>query len=642
MTSLLTLCALSTLQSTPVKPLPADPLLSKMSNAGMLAYVRRLEPQRQVLAAMMGDQTFLIAEIPKHGGKIVTRTKSVMTALMPVGQLLELANTPQLKLIEMGWLHDSGLRKPETTIAEKLAVFPKSSVPLSSRPYAVQSWPLADIRRQGLTGKGVLVGMIEFEVPDFRHPDLQSSAGQSRFELIWNQEGTSGAKPEQYGYGEEFTREEQNRMLRGGTYAGLKFGDGSDHVTSSTGGAAGNGAAMGKYCGVAPEANLASVSAYLSSTNVVDAARYLFDLADRLKQPCVINISGSIYGVEGDLNDGSSPASIALSEMVAEKPGRAIVSSAGNNAGWKAHFHARLQSDASPIRYALAVGSIQPRYIHQIRTSKDASLDIKLELISANSSDSAAQAESEWISLNQMKPGEPLSISLMNGEFGYTVLAVPRWHPRGLPAFRLEISPIKARNCALRLSYRGSGEFDAQINTLMDALAKPKDDASYLEPDSEQRVSAPADGERVFACGAYIDAESWTTMDGKTHRDGVRGEPASYSEKGGLYFGKYKPIVLAPTGYPAPIAIDSPETADLSKILGPAHQRYTGTSASGPALAGAIALYFQTHPKASYSQVEEALCKAAYADKFTGSVPNSKSGYGKLDLMKFLFGKSRK
>lgn len=620
-------------------PVLADALLSKAPNAGILAYMRRLDPQRTVLTAMAGDQAFLATEIPLRGGRVVTRTRSVMTVLMPVGQLLELAKAPQLKLFDMGWLADSGVRMPETSVAEKPAIFSKSEVPLLSRPYAVQSWPLAEIRKQGLTGKGVMVGTIELEVPDFRHPDLQESSGQSRFVCIWNQQSASASKPEPFGYGEELTAEDQSRMLREGSYREIKFGNRADHVTSSVGGAAGNGSALGKFCGVAPQTNLAAVSAYLGCANFIDAARYLFRIADARKQPCVINISSSIYGIEGDLSDGSSLASIALSEMVAEKPGRAIVSSAGNNADWKAHFHAQLQPLDPPIHYALAIGTIQPRYIHHIRTSKDSSLELKLELFSIKGDDQSSLVESEWLNLNLLKHGKPVSLALTTNATGYTVLVVPRWHPRGVPTIRLEISPKNSAGYALRLSYRGRGEFDSQINTLMNALAKPQGDDRYLEPDSEQRIAAPADGEKVFACGAYVDADSWTTMDGKLHHEGISGEPASYSEKGGPYFGRYKPIVLAPTAYPAPIAIDSPDTSDLSFIVGNAHNRYTGTSASGPALTGAIALYFQKHPKASYSQVERALRSATYADKHTGPTPNSKSGYGKLDFMKFLFGK---
>ena len=62
------------------------------------------------------------------------------------------------------------------------------------------------------------------------------------------------------------------------------------------------------------------------------------------------------------------------------------------------------------------------------------------------------------------------------------------------------------------------------------------------------------------------------------------------------------------------------------------HLVWEGTSASAPYAAGVIALIFQKNPKLDASHIRAILANSASADKFTGSVPNSDWGYGKINI----------
>ncbi|MBP9181465.1 MAG: S8 family peptidase, partial [Bacteroidia bacterium] len=65
----------------------------------------------------------------------------------------------------------------------------------------------------------------------------------------------------------------------------------------------------------------------------------------------------------------------------------------------------------------------------------------------------------------------------------------------------------------------------------------------------------------------------------------------------------------------------------------------SGTSMACPASVGAIALYLQKNPSATYQQVILSLQQNARTDNFTatsGSLPNNTWGYGKLDIFDML------
>jgi hypothetical protein len=61
------------------------------------------------------------------------------------------------------------------------------------------------------------------------------------------------------------------------------------------------------------------------------------------------------------------------------------------------------------------------------------------------------------------------------------------------------------------------------------------------------------------------------------------------------------------------------------------HVRNGGTSIAAPAVAGAAALLLQKCPSLTHTEVIALLNGHAFADSFTGAVPNALYGYGKLD-----------
>jgi subtilisin family serine protease len=57
---------------------------------------------------------------------------------------------------------------------------------------------------------------------------------------------------------------------------------------------------------------------------------------------------------------------------------------------------------------------------------------------------------------------------------------------------------------------------------------------------------------------------------------------------------------------------------------------FSGTSSAAPHVVGTAALLLQYEPSLTFTDVRHILWNSAIQDKFTGSVPNPKWGYGKL------------
>ncbi|MGC4001775.1 MAG: S8 family serine peptidase [Pirellulales bacterium] len=156
----------------------------------------------------------------------------------------------------------------------------------------------------GRTGKGVLVGIVDTGI-DAAHP-----AFAGRILSVWDQT-ISG-----HGWGSTT----YGVVLTGPAMVASLDTDG--HGTHVAGIAAG---ASTTYGGVAPEADLIVVKTNFQDTGIGDAIRYIFEEADRLNRPAVVNLS---LGGHWDPHDGTDDLSANLDALTAA--GRIVVVAAGN------------------------------------------------------------------------------------------------------------------------------------------------------------------------------------------------------------------------------------------------------------------------------------------------------------------------
>ena len=194
----------------------------------------------------------------------------------------------------------------------------------------------------GLTGKGVLVGIVDSGI-DYFHQDFRNADGTTRILALWDQS-----------LERIFTEEEINEALfaadQGGREAGLALvpsRDVSGHGTAVAGIAAGNGReSQGRYRGVAYESPLlvvklgtADPNGFPRTTQLMRAVNFVLQEAVRLGMPIAVNLSfGNTYGS----HDGTSLLETFL-DSAANYGRNVIVAGSGNEGGSGGHTAGQLQ-----------------------------------------------------------------------------------------------------------------------------------------------------------------------------------------------------------------------------------------------------------------------------------------------------------
>ena len=194
----------------------------------------------------------------------------------------------------------------------------------------------------GLTGKGVLVGIVDSGI-DYFHQDFRNADGTTRILALWDQS-----------LERIFTEEEINEALfaadQGGREAGLALvpsRDVSGHGTAVAGIAAGNGReSQGRYRGVAYESPLlvvklgtADPNGFPRTTQLMRAVNFVLQEAVRLGMPIAVHLSfGNTYGS----HDGTSLLETFL-DSAANYGRNVIVAGSGNEGGSGGHTAGQLQ-----------------------------------------------------------------------------------------------------------------------------------------------------------------------------------------------------------------------------------------------------------------------------------------------------------
>ena len=554
--------------------------------------------------------------LTSYGVEVRSVIGQILTADIPLDLLNEVAALDGVKYIEMGTPVEPRLDKAreETFVNE---VQTGVSIPEEYR------------------GKGVVVGIIDNGI-DYTHPNFYTrDKSELRIKRVWDQ-NASGTPPEDFNYGCEYTT--AKAILAKGCDTEL-----NTHGTHVLGIAAGadNTNDKGVY-GVATDADIVVVSyngedmLVGDNTAVIDGIKYIFDYAESVGKPCVINMSlGSYWGP----HDGTSTFDRLADEL--QGPGRLLVGSCGNSGGTKYHASKTFEGNKPDTLATFFNFNYTGAPYGTVEVWCDPGMDITFVPIVYN------------VSENKVRSYDPARFNdaqCENKTYNFDVNVDGAW---GALSVEGEINPGNGKtHLILSPNYSYAPGYDRGfylISSNPGTIHLWTDEhyvslssfgrSGYVDGDDQSSMDElGGTGKRIISVGAYVTRDYYVLYGQNHYTDETQNALASFSSQGPTPDGRVKPDITAPGTY-----IVSSLSSYYSGNKIKSHKctwngreydfgYMQGTSMASPFIAGVMATWLQAFPSMTPEQVREILQKTARHDSFTGDVtPSNQWGYGKID-----------
>ena len=486
---------------------------------------------------------------------------------------------------------------------------------------------------QPFHGEGVLIGVLDWGF-DYTHPMFRDTTlSTSRIRAVWDQYRQAGPTPGEYGYGTVAESPLDIQLMESDTSNVYGY---STHGTHVAGIAGGSGAGIGLK-GMAPAAEFLFATLMVDEASALDAYDWMQSIAEADGKRLVINNSWGLP--QWGTPDGTSLSNQFIDAMSDE--GVVFVSSNGNNGDVDFHLDHTFEAPGDTVRsrvkfYPL---SANPNTWGQnltlwgeIGESFEMGFLLTVGL-------STVVGESPMYSTND----GPLlldTIQVVNNDTIIYDLVLEPSHPaNGRPFMQMRIRKGGA-NVAVAMQLTGeSGRVHAWNHThLSNDVGNWGQDfqaaqSGWLAGDPFYGIQQPACGHSVIAVGAY--SSEFLNPVGTE----VGGTLANFSTYGPTLDERLKPNVSAPgvnvesslssfrdIGYSVTSTVEFDETEYE-------FARLSGTSMSGPAVAGIVALMLEANPELTPADIRSILESTAREDEDTGTLSaegDSVWGHGKV------------
>ncbi|MFC2082760.1 S8 family serine peptidase [Candidatus Bipolaricaulota bacterium] len=521
-----------------------------------------------------------------HGTPITASTGSIVGVSATAQQILDMAKDENVIYIEPSRRTSPTLDISLSTIN---AINAHSSTP-------------------AITGAGVIVGAIDTGI-DYTHMDFRYDSDGDGLE-----ESTRilAILDQSYGFfGVEYSRQDIETDLANGHDSSegiVRQKDTDGHGTHVMGIAAGDGSSSPEgFVGVAPEAWIVMVKSTYFTSDILAGIEYIFDLADTLGLPAVVNLS--LGGHEGP-HDGTSLFEQGMDELV-QGTGHVIVVSAGNEGDQAIHTSDTLLGNSSSFR-------IDP-------DGWNAEIDMwypgTSQFTVAITPPSGPAIVAPWGTDSGIVQTTFGVVRLDNASAG----ANPN---NGDHEVFIRLSGLSGSGLwQIMVTDTGGngGRYDAWIVSGAGAI---------VNGDSSSTIDEPGNARDVITVGAFNTKAIWPSLSGNQNflTEYPLGVLASFSSHGPTRDGRTKPEISAPGAWIS--AALSGDASWQGYLVNPdgVHTMELGTSMAAPHVSGAAALLLSIDPELTAEEVRTLLVDAATRDSFTGAVPNDRWGWGKLNV----------
>jgi subtilisin family serine protease len=597
------------------------------------AGLKTMEPTEELHLYIRGEVGEISTFVRSNGGVVKSQTDDVLSIRIPVEKVYDLRHADFVDFIEYSSIQP-------TLLADVMLT--NNNI----HPIHAGANPLP----QAYLGDNVIMGIVDSGI-ELDHPDFQFEDGSTRVISLWDHlqdENDPFRVPEPYGYGQEWNAEDIDADIDG--HEGTFFGHGSNVA----GIAAGNANATGDFLGVAPNAELIVVQTDFSRENwtnsIADAIEFIFDKADALGKPAVVNLSLGTYSGSRDGLDG---AALRINELLEEQEGRVVVSAAGNSHQWEPwHLSYDIPEEDTAftwITYNTESFLGEPAaFIDLWADSADfygSSFTIGADLAEPSYSFAGYAG---WRNVEE-NLGVLVTDTIFNGS---TVIGiVETWVGQRGDQYNVQIAVREAFSDQYkwRFATTGGGTFDVWSRSAFGASRLESENLpseaeyaameAYQLPDNlKSMVGSWACSDHVITVANYVNRNEWLNYLGEIATDSdTPGELSENSSSGPTRDGRLKPDITASgdqtlaagdldvlNGYIDGGLFDRVSISGWHYING-------GTSMASPVVAGVAALYLQRDPTATYEDIRNAIIDNALADQFTGALPDLRWGNGKLN-----------
>ena len=601
-----------------------------MASALATKQLTRSQSDDRLLTAFVRIDGNAAEVLRQYGCKELARVGDISIAAIPLSKLGALSCGRQVKRIETGR---------------------RCSIQMDTTRLVVNAEKVytGEGLSQSYTGRGVIVGVQDIGF-DLTHPNFYSAdMSKYRIKALWDQLSRDTIGSTLY-VGRDYV----------GREALLKLehpidGETQTHGTHTAGIAAGSGAQgngdISPYRGMACDADLVLVDNAADNASLIDPKdyykftyatdalgfKYIFDYAERMHQPCVINFS---EGSSQDFHGYDQLYYELLAKLIG--PGRIIVSSAGNDGARNSYIHKNIGKERAG---AFIMGN-EKRFSCTAKSKQTFTFRVSVY-------DNVASPQIVDISTVNVCNAQDslLTDSLLVGgkKYIWRVLAYPNSYDARETAYDFQISSPSKLGDSPQVSLQVMGrDADIELYRMSGYMFPHALDPVLDAGDCRYTIFSPSSSPDVICVGSTSYRTQFVNYLGekKVYDSGQKGIRSSFSAMGPTLDGRIKPDVMAPgqniiSSY-STFFINNPKNVNASVKSDVRHFEYNGrtyawnanagTSMSAPVVTGAIALWLQADPTLTPADCLEIFAKTCSHYDTSLSYPNNLYGYGQIDV----------
>lgn len=601
-----------------------------MASALATKQLTRSQSDDRLLTAFVRIDGNAAEVLRQYGCKELARVGDISIAAIPLSSLGALSCGRQVKRIETGR---------------------RCSIQMDTTRLVVNAEKVytGEGLSQSYTGHGVVVGVQDIGF-DLTHPNFYS-ADMSRYRIkaLWDQLSRDTIGSTLY-VGRDYVG--RDALLE------LKHpidGETQTHGTHTAGIAAGSGAegdgVISPYRGMACDADLVLVDNAADNASLIDPKdyykftyatdalgfKYIFDYAERMHQPCVINFS---EGSSQDFHGYDQLYYELLAKLIGS--GRIIVSSAGNDGARNSYIHKNIGKERAG---AFIMGN-EKRFSCTAKSKQTFTFRVSVY-------DNVASPQIVDISTVKVCNAQDslLTDSLLVGgkKYIWRVLAYPNSYDTSETAYDFQISSPSKLGDSPQVSLQVMGrDADIELYRMSGYMFPHSLDPVLDAGDCRYTIFSPSSSPDVICVGSTSYRTQFVNYLGekKVYDSGKKGIRSAFSAMGPTLDGRIKPDVMAPgqniiSSY-STFFINNPKNVNASVKSDVRHFEYNGrtyawnanagTSMSAPVVTGAIALWLQADPTLTPADCLEIFAKTCSHYDTSLSYPNNLYGYGQIDV----------